>query len=304
MDQLGDRTPLQAMARVWPVVVVCALLGGGLGVAAALARPTTYTGSARLAVGGSSLSAQAVPGFADASKQLASNFARFVETEPVVAALSPADRAAVQSVSATPVPDSNVILLEATASSEGAATRAAQTGATQLRDQVSTAIAGTSPQDALQQYTDVSTKVASAQQKQVSAQAAYDQLRARIGTVDEPTQARLDRASTAVAQASSALAVLQVQQSALGTKYQNAVNAPISQSALEIVKPGGPELNDRRSKIERYGLAGLVVGLLLAALIAVRLDRRAARRAASRDHAPAEPLMTSSTGAGVTQPAR
>ncbi len=304
VDQAGARTPLEAMARVWPVVVLCALIGGGLGVGAALARPTTYTASARLAVGGSSLAAQAVPGFADASKQLASNYARFVETEPVVAALSPSDRGAVHTVSASPVPDSNVVLLEATASTEGAATRAAQAGATQLRAEVADATAGTSPEDALALYTDVSTQVAQAQQRQVSAQAAYDQLRSRVGTVDAPSQTQLDRASSAVAQASSALAVLQVQQNALGTKYQDAVNAPASQSQLEIVQPGTPEFNDRRSKAERYGLAGLVLGLLVAALLAVRLDRRAARRLAADDRAPADPRPASSSGASVTTPAR
>ena len=71
-------SPLRSMARLWPVTVVLVAMGLGAGLAYAGQRPVDYTAEARLAVGGQTVAAQAVPGFALASQQLAADFARYV----------------------------------------------------------------------------------------------------------------------------------------------------------------------------------------------------------------------------------
>jgi hypothetical protein len=286
------------MAKVWPLVALCLVLGLAAGVGAALLRPTTYTAAAKLSVGGTDLSAQSVPGFAVASAQLAANYARFVETAPVRAAL-PSDQAeALSTVSASPEPDSNVILLEATASTSGAAVAAAQLGADLLRSQVDDAVQGASSEEVLADYTEMSRRVAQAQQVQASAQSTYDRLRNPTDPDVTPSAAAVERASAAVAAASAQLDVLEVQQSALSTKYQNVVNEPVSQSRLTIVQPAAPSFDDSRSRLQRYGLAGLLLGFMLALLLAVLLDRRAAQRS-TRRRVSVDEAEVAAVGAGL-----
>ncbi len=82
-----ERTPLQATARRWPTTLLLVVLGTALGVVAASEKPTTYTAETRMAVGGADIKAQAVPGFALASSEIAANYARFVSIGPVRTAL-------------------------------------------------------------------------------------------------------------------------------------------------------------------------------------------------------------------------
>src|SRR5918911_4044178 len=114
-----------AMRRRWPLTLVLVVLGALGGAVAARSQPTTYTAEERLAVGSGGLSAQAVPGFALASQELASNYARFVTAGPVRSALPAQTARRVLTVTASPVPESNVVRVEATATDPAAATVAA-----------------------------------------------------------------------------------------------------------------------------------------------------------------------------------
>ncbi len=306
MDDSGERTPLQALARAWPMATVLIVVGLVAGVGLALARPTTYTAESRLAVGSADLAAQAVPGFAQASAELAANYARFVATGPVRAALPGAQAARLGEVTASPVPDSNVIRLEATATSQAAAVAAAKTGAELLKGQVDTAVAGTTAQEVLAQYNRISAQVAAAQQEVGTAQATLDGLRARATGTDPPSTRALDRASQAVVSASAALYPLQIQQNALGARYQDVANQPASQSRLDIVAVAAPAFDDTRSRVERYGLAGLVLGFVLALGLAVLLDRRRQRRRPGRARSPRPDERTARADepAGLAAPTR
>src|SRR3954454_4215176 len=110
--------PLRSMLRLWPVTVVAVALGLAGGLAYDLTLPTSYTAEVRLAVGGQTVAAQAVPGFALASQQLAADFARYVGPQQDSAVLKQAlgpRTAEVVSVAASPIPQSNVIRVEVVA---------------------------------------------------------------------------------------------------------------------------------------------------------------------------------------------
>lgn len=273
-----ERTPLQATARRWPTTLLLVVLGTALGVVAASEKPTTYTAETRMAVGGADIKAQAVPGFALASSEIAANYARFVSIGPVRTALTPAQRSALATVTASPLPDSNVIRIEATASDSATAVKAASVAATALESQVAKAVIDETPAAALADFTAIAQQVATAQQQQADLEALVSSLRAAAVEEGETTSAALTRASGQLASVSARVYTLQAQQNALGVKYQNLVNAPASQSQLDIVSPAAASFDDSRSKLQRYGLAGLVLGFLLALVLTTLLERRAARR--------------------------
>lgn len=281
------RTPLQATARRWPLAVALVVLGTAAGAGVASAVPTTYTAEARMAVGGTDIKAQAVPGFALASSEIAANYARFVAVGPIRQTLSPAEQTRLKTVTASPLPDSNVIRIEATASDETTAVTAASAASTALKAQVAQAVSGETPQAALAAFSQIAQQVATAQQQQGVLEARVSSLRASLPE-DATTSPALSRATTQLASLSAQVQTLQTQQNALGVKYQNLVNAPASQSQIDIVLPAAPSFDDYRSKLQRYGLAGLVLGLLAAIVLATLLERRAVSR--RRRPTAAEPV--------------
>jgi hypothetical protein len=76
------------------------------------------------------------PGFAEASQEVAANYARYVTAHPALDDLRPAVAAKVVQITASAVPESNVIQLEATARSVQAARAAAQAASDGLMQQV------------------------------------------------------------------------------------------------------------------------------------------------------------------------
>lgn len=103
----------------------------------AFGRSPVYTAEARLLVGQIDVEAQAVPGFVQATQQLASLYARVATTDVVVgpaAAASGLDEDEVRSaLRASPVPLSAVIRIEASAADEATAVAIAAAGAEALQ---------------------------------------------------------------------------------------------------------------------------------------------------------------------------
>jgi hypothetical protein len=281
-------TPLTALANRWWLAAVLAVVGGAAGAGFATLQPTTYTGEARVTVGSESLDARVVAGYSIAATQLASDISRYVNDQQAQSSLEPllGDAAAdVSSVAASPIADSSVIRIEVQASSASAASDGAQAIAQQLTDQVN-AVSGETADTLLQQYTDLSNQVAGAQQAADDAKANFASL---TGAGED--QAALDAARGAVVQTGSALSVLQVQQQALGTRYRNAVTSTPAAAGLRIVQNGAVSGDDTSSRLQKYGLAGVVGGILLALIAAVVLDRRRASRA----RLAADPSATADT---------
>lgn len=269
-------TPLTALASRWWLAVVLAVVGGAAGAGFASLQPTTYTGESRVTVGSESLDARVVAGYSIAANQLASDISRYVNDQQAQSSLEPllGDAAAdVSSVAASPIASSSVIRIEVQASSADAAADGAQAIAQQLTDQVN-AVSGETAETLLQQYTDLSNQVAAAQQ-------ASDDAKGNLASLTGAgaAQPELDAARGAVTQTGAALSVLEVQQQALGSRYRNAVTSTPAAAGLRIVKDGALSTDDSSSRMQQYGLAGVVGGVLIALLVAVLLDRRRTSRA-------------------------
>jgi hypothetical protein len=293
-------SPLRSMARLWPVTLV--LVAGGLtgGLAYAQQHPVAYTAEARLAVGGQTVAAQAVPGFALASQQLAADFARYVTPQQDQTELQKglgARAAEVVSVAASPIPSSNVIRVEAVAHDRQTATDAAQLVAQSLLTQVNAADSSGKSADVLAEYKALSDKVAAAQSKSAEATAALTALEGSLtpaaaaggpaktfdpSGLSDADKARYVAAQQAAAKASAVLAGLQIQQTALGNKYQSLVVQATPATDLSFLQNAVISKDDRVSNQERFGLLGALAGLVLALLVAASVDRRRARKAARR----------------------
>ncbi len=261
-------SPLTSLLRRWPLVLCLLVLGGALGVGSVLLRPTTYTAEARLAVGGNDLAAQSVPGFALAAQQLASNYARYVDQTADPAALGTAAPGKVVLITASPIPASSIIRVEVSATGADLARTVAAQVAADLVKQVSGG--RTNPSTILTQYVTLSSDLSKAQMAVSLAQTALQTL-----TTDNPKQtANIAKARLLVNDDTAKAASIALQRDVLRTRYTAATEKQTNAASLVVVRDAMIARNDRRSRIERYGLVGGGLGVLLALLIAVRRDRR------------------------------
>jgi predicted GIY-YIG superfamily endonuclease len=250
--------PLAAMRSHWVVVLVLAVIGalGGMAVATQHAKQTTA--EARLAVGSQDLQAYQVAGFAAASHELAADYARFVADSPttqtVVSRSLDGARGRVLSLSASPIPDSSVVRIEATATTATAAERAAGAIADNLVRRTAS-------------HADQDLKALVARHKAVSLRVANQQAR-----VEEAEAAEAPTRILAAAQAK--LATLRMEQTAVSVDYQKTVSSAAPQSSLRLIQPATVSGDDRKRTLELYTLAGLAVGLALGLVVATVLARR------------------------------
>ena len=115
-------TAFRAILRYWYLVLICALLGAACGAVYAFKRPPVYTATARLsAISVNASNAASLAGSLEAAQELASTFARVVQSTQVANAVAngaPHDaRWAAAHVSGTPVPTSPFVTISANASS-------------------------------------------------------------------------------------------------------------------------------------------------------------------------------------------
>jgi hypothetical protein len=273
--------PLSAVRRHKKLSAFVIALGLLVGLGLALALPTSYTAETRLAVGGTSLAATAVPGFALASQELAANYARYVNNAQEQSDLESTlgvREGTVQEVSASPIPASNVVRVEVVASDAAAATRAAAAVANSLVRQVNASTDAEDEADAtLGQYTDITNQVAAAQQ---AADAAEDAVKAQ-GQPGADVAALREEATRRAAE----LDILTVQQQALGQKYRAQVEATSAHAAdLTVVEQAVSTGSNRLPNLERFGLAGAVLGAAIAMALAVVLERRRTAPAEATPH--------------------
>lgn len=274
-------TPLSALAKRWHWGVGLGLLGLAAGAGLSLTSPVTYVGESRVAVGSQSLDARVVAGYSLASQQLAADLSRYVNDQEAQGTLRPVlgdQVATVETIAASPIPSSSVIRVEVTGTDGPAAARAATAVAESLSTQVN-GLTDTKPQDLLAQYTTASQQVAQLQSTLQTAQSDLGAARGGRRATPEEIAAVQQR----VTDAESALSVAEVQQSALGERYKNAVTSTPAAAGLQVIEPGTVTSDDRRSEALRYGLAGLGGGLVVALGLATLSDRRRSRRSPGDD---------------------
>jgi hypothetical protein len=228
-----------------------------------MAQKPTYTAESRLLVGGFNVDAQAVPGFVEAARTLAATYARLVDTPvidvPVAEALdiSPDD----VSISATSVPESSIIRIQGTSSSEERAIQLADAAADALLEYAdTTASSAAGAEQLLQDYQ-------AAAQRYNEAEAERARLAAAAG--DSPGPELRQQIAAAEARA----AAEQLRAESLAQQYADRERGG-NQGLLDVVAPAASNGSDRRSKVQLAVAAavgmGLVVGVALATLVVNR----------------------------------
>lgn len=268
--------PLRALARHWLLTI---LLIGAFATAGAMygrSVPVSYTAETRLAVGAGEMSAFAIPGFPLASRELASNYARWVQNTGADPSLA---IPGVDTISASPIPDSNIVRVEAEAQSPQAARTGAQTAAERLVHEVNTARSQANIDQTKAAYDELADTTGAAEARATVAAA-------RAGATPNAANER------ALAQANAQAAKLRVEREAQGELYRRLVSQTSAGSDLKVVQETAVTGDDHSALIARFGLLGGAVGLVLAVLVAVLLERRRERRARRTATRQTEPTAT------------
>jgi hypothetical protein len=259
------------------LIIALAVLGLAVGSVYGLVRSPNYSAEARLIVGKSITitNEAATAGLPAAAAQFASDYSRLAGTEAVDAdaAKRLGEKVLKGGLTASPIPDSPIIRVDATASSQAGAVALANAGAQAIIDQVNainqtnqynlSALAQTFKQDEFQLYQDTQTE------QNLEAQLS-------AGGGDSALQTQLDEVKSQVAED-------QLQANAAQTQYDDQYS-PVQSDAQVVTLASGaaPTGSDRLSYLEIGVVAGLFGGIILGIALGALIDlRRPAPRLAA-----------------------
>jgi len=233
-----DEATLFAAIRARPSRVILPIVGLSiLALVVAILRPATYTAETRLTVGRIDVSTQAAPGVVEASKSLAGAYSRAIAADQVGVRIErelgdiedPVD-----SLSASPIPDSPVIRLEAEASSAEGAIELTNAASRALIDYIndfnSNAQTG---EELLQQYQDAQARVV-----RLASQAAVS------GSASQQAELRAAR----------------LEADALEEAYRSSLDGDASGNDLQVLTRATEAKSDRRSVFQLLLFAAVVAG--------------------------------------------
>ncbi|MDO5681543.1 MAG: hypothetical protein Q4G46_01770 [Propionibacteriaceae bacterium] len=267
-EPIIDRTaaPMAAVRKRWVRVSAISLVGALLGVLVGLLIPTSQTAEVRVAVGQGSLTTSAIAGFPLAAVNLASNYARYVNSTGVAReATMPGVK-----LKASQIPESNVIRIEATSKNAEDATAAATAAADELIAQVNDESIQREIKDtrdalaaASQQYSDAFARVQSHQAELIRLQAPP------VATVEQR-----DGARNRLAEAKGAEGIAEAELNAQQTKLVRLISENSQAAKLTLVREVGKPTSSRSSNMQIGGLLGLVVGGAVGVISATASARR------------------------------
>jgi capsular polysaccharide biosynthesis protein/transposase-like protein len=269
-------SPGRSARNHWKLITVITIALMLIGAEIAILKPPTYTAQARLIVGKTVDlgNIAAIPGLAAAGQELASDYSRLVGTQIVD---GPAQKSLGAggfrgaTLSASPIAQSPVVLVEASASSPELAIAVANAG--------SKALVGA---------------VNSINSKQLASADSILEEYGKAVTVLNQDQAQVDNLKLAGADSNNAnptlknqyaLALVAVSKDnlkvqALSTDYQGVVTpSDLNEQVITQVSSAHSTGNNRKKTLEIALLGSLVAGVLLGTAIATWLDRRGTTRA-------------------------
>lgn len=270
----GAPTGLQSLRRHWRLACAITAISMLLALGYALTRSPVHTAETRLAVGAGEMSTLAIPGFPNASKDLAANYARWVTSTGSGQYAYPAG----VEVLASPIAESNVIRIQAKSTDPAQATDVVTKTAEALLAEVNKVRDDNNPDLVLKTIIDNSGNVLDARtEADLTAQALED---AQAEGSDDSDAVKVARAA-ATAAAKQYTEVATRQDARIAT-YQRLVSQSTTEADLHTIGQGAAVIGDNRTaRVQRFGLLGLGAGVFLALLISGALDRR------RRDVAPA-----------------
>jgi capsular polysaccharide biosynthesis protein len=261
----------RAARRFWWLIALLAVVCAAIGVAAGTQRDPVYTAANQLNVGTLDAQTQAVPGYVEAAKSLASSYSRLAVTDDVLAPVGQKVGLSAKGVkglvSVTPVTDNPIITVRAEGSSEPAARRLSDT----LADQLVTSVSTIDRRD--EQTARLLNRFRAASQRASRYEEELRTLRAR--RENDAASVSLTRIERAQSRAETE----RLQAQALSTQYSSA--AARGTGAAGIERFGEQSVsNDRSRKIQQLGLVGAIAGAALGLAGAVLLTARRRTRGA------------------------
>lgn len=270
---------LTALRHHWFAALLITLLVTILGIGAATTRPVVYTGETRLAIGKGAMSALNIPGYPTAAKEMASNYSRWV-TDQGTSGIKPPPGTI--SLSASPIPESSILRIEAKATDPEVATAASQAAADALMAEVNKVRAENNPAEVMKDIVAHAPDLSKAQAGAAGNLGKYNRDLANKASA-EVIAADLEE----FAKTDTVRAQLQAEQDARLDKYRRLVSQNSTEADLRSTGQGAQIVgNDRSSTLQRGAMLGFGAGALLALLIASGLDRRRRRRTARPEPAP------------------
>jgi hypothetical protein len=260
---------VQAVRRYWPVVAVSIVVCLALAVALGLERHPTYRAEAKLNVGRLDAQTQAVPGFVEAAKSLASAYSRLAASErssDQIARIVGKDADYVRShLTVSPIPDDPIIKVAAAGKSKAeavglarAATRVTTASVRQL----------TTEQDGDRSL------LADFQRLTGRAEEAADRLRAlkrgpqTASRREQITKLRIDEAS------------YRLRAQAVSQTFVDARLRSTGGASITVLDSGSVATDDRKAVLQQLIVLGLIGGLLFGSLVATWLWTRSLRKRA------------------------
>lgn len=256
------------MRRHWLIVLATVVTMVAAGIALGLVRKPVYTAEGQLSVQIASPYPSAVPGAITASSGLASIYSRAIYAPPLInnlakrTSLSP--RQVVDRISATQVPDTGVLKVTATGESEGSTVLLGNLATDQLRRYVNNELIGSSPQSqgVLHQYQRAARRY----------QDRVQHLQDLENTLGSPSSSTSDALRSAQIQVQTAA----IQRDGLAQAYQS--GQQLYTAPLEVIGRATSASSDRFSRLQLFGLIGLVAGLAVGAVLATVQANSGARR--------------------------
>jgi capsular polysaccharide biosynthesis protein len=249
------RGPLESALRHPFLVIVPVVVLVGIAAVIGYTRDPTYTAEARVNVGRIDVPAYTLQGVIIGNATLASGYSRTIGAEPVVGpaanavGLSPDE--ARDRLTASPIPESTLIRVEAEGPDEPDAVRLANAGARSLINYVEDLNRAQETSGALRQFRTARARVE-------RARTALERLQRN----PNPSIRRVERARLELAAAT-------LQAETIGNQYRALQGGPEAQDLLQFVAPAAEADSDRRSVFQRLILIGLAAGLLVGLLLAL-----------------------------------
>lgn len=271
MSTAAEESPslLTRLRRHWPLV---ALVTGGLVLIAllvSLLRPPVYLAEARLAVGSGQMTNLNIPGYPTAAQDMASDYARWLTDQGVKGQGVPEGTL---SIAASPIVESSVIRIEATANDPDVAVDAAAQSAELLTDAVNQVRDENNP-DLL--MTEIQANIGPLLEAQRQARSAQDTY-VNASDEDQP-EIEVERRFQAYIDATSELTTLELEQDARRDRYRALVSTRSTEADLGVVQDAQIISNDRGPVVQRNVFLGLLAGLLLSTALALALEFRRER---------------------------
>lgn len=233
-------------------------------LALALLREPVYTAEARLLIGGFDVRSQAVSGYIEATKTLAETYSRLVSTrvihEPVAEILGePVERIAGK-ISASPIPESSLIVVRGSSTDEGEAERLSAAAAQALVTYATQADQTATVDSILDEFRAASLALNTAQSQLERLSAQYDaRVSAGVATAND---------AEAVAAAEADIDRAQLERDTLAEVYRNERGAGNTSANMDLVAPATISGTDRRETLQVAIAGPLILGAIAGVALA------------------------------------